>query len=76
MRFEILSEIADVETSAAGNGIRDISRLRKAYGPGLWRKRKGIGQVRLPDGNIQLAEIHWYEAHSIGRREYKIKQLL
>ena len=76
MRFEIISEIVDVETIAVGTGIRDIARLRKAYGPGFWRKRKGIAQVRLPDGNIRLAEIHWYEAHSIGRKNYKIKQLL
>jgi hypothetical protein len=76
MYFEILSEIADVETIAAGTGIREIARLRKAYGPGFWRKRKGIAQVQLPDGNIRLAEIHWYEAHAIGCREYKIKELL
>ena len=76
MHFEILSEIADVETIAAGTGIREIARLRKLYGHGFWRKRKGIGQVRLPDGNIRLAEIHWYEAPAIGRKEYKIKQLL
>jgi len=76
MRFEILSAIADVETIAAGTGIRELARLRKAYGTGFWRKRKGIAQVRLPDGNVRLAEIHWYEAHSIGRKDYKIKQLL
>jgi hypothetical protein len=76
MRFEILSEITDVETIAAGTGIRELARLRKAYGPGFWRKRKGIGQVRLPDGNIRLAEIHWYEASAIGRKDFKIKQLL
>ena len=76
MRFDILSEIAEIETIAEGSGIREIARLRKAYGPGFWRKRKGVAQVRLPDGNVRLAEIHWYEAHSIGRKDYKIKQLL
>ena len=76
MRFDILSEIAEIETIAEGSGIREIARLRKAYGPGFWRKRKGVAQVRLPDGNVRLAEIHWYEATSIGRRDYKIKQLL
>ena len=76
MRFDILSEIAEIETIAEGSGIREIARLRKAYGPGFWRKRKGGAQVRLPDGNVRLAEIHWYEASSIGRRDYKIKQLL
>jgi hypothetical protein len=76
LHFEILSEIADIETIAARNGIREIARLRKMFGPGFWRKRKGISQIRLPDGNIHLAEIHWYEASGIGRRDYKIKQLL
>ena len=76
MRFDILSEIAEIETIAEGSGIREIARLRKAYGPGFWRKRKGVAQVRLPDGNVRLAEIHWYEATSIGRRDCKIKQLL
>jgi hypothetical protein len=76
VHFEILSEIADVETIAAGTGIREIARLRKAYGHGFWRKRKGICQLRLPDGNIRLAEIHWYETAAIGRKEYKIKHLL
>jgi hypothetical protein len=76
MRFEILSEIADIETFAAGTGIREISRLRKVYGRGRWRKRKGIARVRLMDGTIHSAEIHWYEAAGIGRKEYKIKHLL
>ena len=76
MRFDILSEIAEIETIAEGSGIREIARLRKAYGPVFWRKRKGVAQVRPPDGNVRLAEIHWYEATSIGRRDYKIKQLL
>jgi len=76
MRFEILSEIADVETFATGAGIREIARLRRIYGRGRWRKRKGIARVRLPDGSIHLAEIHWYEASGIGRKELKIKRLL
>jgi hypothetical protein len=76
MRFEILGEIADIQTFAAGAGIREISRLRKVYGPGRWRKREGIARVRLMDGTIHLAEIHWYEAAGIGRKEYKIKYLL
>ena len=58
MRFEILGEIADIETFASGTGIREISRLRKFYGPGGWRKRKGIARVRLMNGTIHLAEIH------------------
>jgi len=76
MAFEILGEISQVETIATASGIREITRLRKLYGPGRWRKRKGIARVRLGDGSTLLAEIHWYEATGIGRRELKIKELL
>jgi hypothetical protein len=76
MRFEILGEISDIETFATGSGIREINRLRRIYGRGRWRKRKGMAQVRLSDGTIHVAEIHWYEAAGIGRKELKIKYLL
>jgi hypothetical protein len=76
MRFEILGEISHIETFAAGSGIREAARLRKVYGRGRWRKRKGIARVRLPDGSIHSAEVHWYEAAGIGRKEFKIKNLL
>lgn len=76
MWFEILSDISNIETFATGSGIRELARLRKLYGPGRWRKRKGIARVRLPGGAIRLAELHWYEASGIGRREFKIKRLL
>ena len=76
MQFEILGEILEVETFAAGTGIREIARLRKVYGRGRWRKRKGTARVRLTDGSIHLAEVHWYAAAGIGRKEFKIKQLL
>jgi hypothetical protein len=76
MDFEIVGEISQVETFAVGSGIREIARLRKVYGRGRWRKRKGIARVRLPHGTIHLAEVHWYEAAGIGRREFKIKHLL
>jgi hypothetical protein len=76
MRFEILGEISDQETFATGSQIREIARLRKIYGRGRWRKRKGIARVRLWDGSIRVAEIHWYEAPGIGRKEFKIKHLL
>ena len=76
MDFEIVGEIADVETFAVGSSIREIARLRKFYGRGRWRKRKGIARVRLSDGVTRLAELHWYEAHGIGRREFKIKRYL
>jgi hypothetical protein len=76
MRFDILGEISEVETFATGSGIREIARLRRAYGRARWRKRKGIARVRLADGSIHLAELHWYEAAGIGRKEFKIKNLL
>jgi len=72
--FEIIGELSAVETIAAGSGIRELARLRKRYGRGRWRKRKGIGRVRLPSGEIVRAELHWYEATGIGKREFKIKQ--
>jgi hypothetical protein len=74
--FEIVGEISQIETIATSSGIREVARLRKIYGPGRWRKRKGVALIRLSDGDSLLAEIHWYEAAGIGRKEYKIKQLL
>jgi hypothetical protein len=76
MHFEILGQIRAVETIAAGSGIREIARLRKHYGRARWRKRKGIAEVRLRNGQVVTAEIHWYEAGSVGKREFKIKRLL
>jgi len=76
VHFEVLGEILAVETIATGAGIREIARLRKGYGRGRWRKRKGIAQVRLASGEIVAAEVHWYEATGIGKREFKIKRLL
>jgi len=76
MYFEIIGEIENVETIAVGGKIRDIMRLRKQYGVGRWRKLKGIGKIRLQDGRICKAELHWYEAHGIGRKKMKIKRLL
>ena len=76
MQFEILGEISEVETFATGSSIREIARLRRIYGRGRWRKRKGIARIRLSDGSIHVAELHWYEAAGIGRKEFKIKQLL
>lgn len=76
MAFEIVGEITDVETFATGSGIRELARLRRVYGRGRWRKRKGIATVRLPDGTERLAEVHWYEATGIGKKEFKIKRYL
>ena len=76
MYFEILGDIANAETIATGSSIRELGRLRKFYGRGRWRKKKGIARVRLEDGEIRLAEVHWYEAHGIGRKELKIKRYI
>lgn len=73
--FELISEIENLEAIAVGSSIRDVARLRKTYGKGRWRKLKGIGRVRLEDGSEYEAELHWYEAHGIGKREMKIKEL-
>jgi hypothetical protein len=76
MHFEVLGEIAHTETFAVGTSIREIARLRKKYGKGRWRKRKGVARVRLADGTTHRAEVHWYEATGIGKREFKIKRLI
>ena len=76
MKVEIIGEITFVETIAAGSSVRSIARLRKLYGEGRWRKCKGFVMVRLPDGIVCQAEVHWYEAHGIGRREIKVKRIL
>ena len=76
MYFEIIGELSAVETIATGSGIRELARLRKRHGRGRWRKRKGIARVRLPSGEVVRAELHWYEATGIGKREFKIKQFL
>lgn len=76
MDFEIIGEIRLAETFARGSAIRELNRLRKFYGLGNWRKRKGCAMVRLSDGTLREAEIHWYEANGIGKREFKIKHYL
>ena len=76
MHFEVIGDIAHVETFAVGSSIRELARLRKFYGRGRWRKRKGIARIRLEDGEVRQAEVHWYEAHGIGRKELKIKRYI
>ena len=73
MDFELVGELTHVETIATGKGVRDRARLRKLYGGKRWRKVRGIADVRLANGRIRLAEVHWYEAHGIGKREFKLK---
>lgn len=74
--FEILGEISDIELIAVGGRIQDVGRLRRQYGPGRWRKLKGVAFIRLRNGRVRRAELHWYEAHGIGRKEIKRKRYL
>ena len=76
MYFELVSEIAGVVTIAAGRGIRDLARLRRRHGAGHWRKLKGVAAVRVSGGRVRRAELHWYEAHGVGRVKMKIKRFL
>ena len=76
MEFEIVSELMSVETFAAGKGIRNLKLLNKKYGFTKWRKRKGVALIRLADGSEVLAELHWYEASGLGRKEMKVKWIL
>ena len=76
MALEIIGPIEDARTIARGAAIRELGRLHRMYGPGRRRKMKGIARVRLPDDSIVLAEVHWYQAHGIGRREFKLKRIL
>lgn len=73
MDFEVVGPVRNVETIATGRAIRQLRRLRRRYGKGRWRKRKGLATVRLQDGTVHNAEVHWYEVHGIGRREMKLK---
>ena len=76
MKFEVIGPIREIEVIASGTGVQVRSYLRKAYGRGRWRKLKGIATVRLPNGIERKVELHWYEAHGIGRRDLKIKSYL
>lgn len=74
--FKLRSEITDIEVIAVGRAIRDLAQIRKAYGKGRWRKLKGRALVELPGGEVVEAELHWYEAHGIGRQEMRVKRIL
>ena len=76
MYFELIGTIAAPQTFAIGTKIHELPRLRKTYGAGRWRKRKGTARIRLADGSEWMAELHWYEATGVGRKELKIKQLM
>ena len=76
MFFQVVGEINHIQTIAAGAGIRQLARLRKLYGPGRWRKMKGDALIRLGSGQLRRAELHWYEAHGVGKRNMKFKRYL
>jgi len=76
MFFKIIGRVSGVETIASGRSIREGRRLRKLYGGRRWRKLKGIATIELTDGTICIAELHWYEAHGVGSKEFKIKRIL
>jgi hypothetical protein len=76
VHFKFVGKINHERTFATGNGIREIARLRRIYGKGRWRKRKGLAKVQFDNGTIRTAEVHWYEATGIGRFEYKIKHFV
>jgi hypothetical protein len=76
MHFEIVGDILDIEIIAAGKGIRILPLLRKRYGAGRWRKMKGVTSIRLPDGSVRKVELHWFEAHGIGKKKMRIKRFL
>ena len=76
MNYDIIDEISEIETIVKGTGIRELNRLKKFYGLGNWKKMKGIARLRLSSGKIRLAELHWYEAHGIGKKEIKRKRYL
>lgn len=76
MKFEVVGQITHIEVIASGSGVRVRRYLRKTYGPGRWRKLKGIAMVQLPNDELRRVEVHWYEAHGIGRKDLKIKRYL
>ena len=76
MNFRIVGRISHAETIAQSTGIRELPRLRRLYGAGNWRKRKGTARIQLDNGDIRVAELHWYEAHGVGRKEIKRKRYL
>ena len=76
MRIEIVGDISHIETIAIGRRIRELARLKRVYGPGRWRKLKGVARVRIEGGRPVTAEVHWYQATGVGRKEFKIKRIL
>jgi hypothetical protein len=74
--FELIGKLTDIEIIAVNLSIRERRKLKTQFGGKRWRKLKGVGQVRFPNGEIHKAELHWYEAHGVGRRKMKVKRVL
>ena len=74
MKYEIIGRITNGEVIASGPGVRLRRYLRRVYGAGRRRKLKGFATVRLPNGALRKVELHWYEAHGIGRKDLKLKR--
>ncbi len=74
--FQIVGQVGEIEIIAVQHSIRILNFLQKTYGRGRWRKLKGVATVLLEDGRMRSAEVHWYEAHGIGKRQMKIKHYL
>lgn len=76
MDFEIIGDITNIQRIAVNQSIREIRQLRRKYGTGRWRKLKGVALILLPNGRVRKAELHWYEAHGMGKRKIKISRFL
>jgi hypothetical protein len=76
LNFQLVGDIFEIELIASGRSIRELKRLQKMYGRGRWRKLKGTASIQFSDGTIHRSELHWYEAHGIGRKEIKIKRII
>jgi hypothetical protein len=76
VKFDVIGAIEQVETIASGPSVKVRKYLRRLYGAGKWRKLKGVAKVLLPNGSLHRVELHWYEAHGIGKRDFKIKGYL
>jgi len=72
----IVSAITEIENIAVSGQVKNLRRLRRVHGGKRWRKVKGSAYVELINGEVRLAELHWYQAHGIGKKEIKIKRLL
>ncbi len=75
-KLELISDLTNIEIIAVNLSIRELQKLKKQFGGKRWRKLKGIGFVRFPNGEVRQAELHWYEAHGIGKKKLKVKHIL